>query len=123
MEGAIRVHRQVDYFLSVAHLENDAHARNLFKSNGMVFYVKDFMSWPRAAGITEREIVSVCVSLRNDDRYMYDDVCVYVSDDSTEWEDLTDEEKATADLKDAFVMSDPCRCYVESSEASTKTEL
>ena len=63
LEAVIRVRHQLDYFLSAEHLENNAHARGLYRSNGMRFYVKDFMSWPSLAGLTEMEIISVCKSL------------------------------------------------------------
>ena len=119
MEAAFRVYRQVDYFLNVAHLENDTHARNLFKSNGMGFHVKDYMSWPRLAGLTEMEIISVWESLRHDDRYAWDDVIIYVSEEDG-CKDFTDEEKASADLKELLVKSVPCARYVKSSEAATK---
>ena len=119
VEATIRVQRQVEYFLSVAHLESDAHARNLFESNGMGFYVKDFMKLARMASVTEMELISVCESFRNDDRYSWDDVYIYVSDDD-DWEDFADEEKASADLKELLVMSIPCARYVKSSKAATK---
>ena len=115
-EAAIRVRRQVDYFLSVEDLENDAHARNFFKSNGIGFYVKDFMSWHRMAGLSAAEIVTVCESLSwdSDDR----DVCLWLSDDFY-W-DITDEEKASAHFKEVFVSS--CReHYVSTDETDRET--
>ena len=72
LEAVIRVRHQLDYFLSAEHLENNAHARSLYKSNGMKFYVRDFMSWPSMAGLTEREVISVLESLSGDDRECFE---------------------------------------------------
>ena len=120
LEAVIRVRHQLDYFLSAEHLENNAHARSLYKSNGMKFYVNDFISWPSMAGLTEMEVISVCKSLTDDCKsvteglFISGDFCEKseMTEDSIEdgdiyvWSELTDEEKASANLREVFVESD-----------------
>ena len=137
LEAVIRVRHQLDYFLSAEHLENNAHARGLYKSNGMKFYVKDFMSWPSMAGLTEMEIISVCKSLTFECGSLTEDLFISgdffekseMTEDSIEdgdpyeWYDLTDEEKASANLREVFVMSDRCKSFFMRSEAAIRSEL
>jgi len=118
LEAAFRVYRQVEYFLSAEHLEDDMHARNLFESNGMGFYIKDLMSWSRLAGVTEMELMGVCDSFRHDKSYGWDDVYIHVSDDD-DWDNFTDEEKASADLKELLVGSVDCLRYFRGQNQSS----
>jgi len=118
LEAAFRVYRQVEYFLSAEHLEDDKHARNLFESNGMGFYIKDLMSWSRLAGVTEMELMGVCESFRHDKSYEWDDVYIHGSDDEY-WDNFTDEEKASADLKELFVASADCERYFQKRNQSS----
>jgi len=108
----------VEYFLSAEHLEDDKHARNLFESNGMGFYIKDLMSWSRLAGVTEMELMGVCDSFRHDKSYGWDDVYIHVSDDD-DWDNFTDEEKASADLKELLVGSVDCLRYFRGQNQSS----
>ena len=137
LEAVIRVRHQLDYFLSAEHLENNAHARSLYKSNGMKFYVNDFMSWPSMAGLTEMEVISVCKRLTFDCESLTEGLCISgdffekleMTEDSIEdgdlyeWSELTDEEKASANLREVFVVSDRCDRFFKRSEAAIRSEL
>ena len=139
----LRVRHQLVYFLSAEHLENNAHARSLYKSNGERFYVKDFMSWPSMAGLTEMEVIDGCHSLTNEWEDYTIGLCI--SSDSFEesaemtegeesvrteefiyeWTELTDEEIASANLREVFAVSERCdRCsFFKHSEATIRSEL
>ena len=142
LEAVIRVRHQLDYFLSAEHLENNAHARSLYKSNGMKFYVKDFMSWPSMAGLTEMEVISVLESLTGNDEECYE-IGLWIPADSYEvsgssdeevssdeewaddgwWPQLSSGEKASANLREVFVVSDRCDRFFKRSEAAIRSEL
>ena len=127
LEAVIRVRHQLDYFLSAEHLENNAHARSLYKSNGMKFYVSDVMSWPSMAGLTVREVISVVESLTGDD-VECSEIGLWIPADSYEvsvssdeegssdeeltgvrwWPQLSSGEKASANLREVFVVSVDC---------------
>jgi len=78
------------------------------------------MSWPRLAGVTEIELVGVCESFRCDDSYGWDDVHIQASDGSyDDWDDVTDEDKASTDLKELLVLSADCDRYVLSQNQSS----
>jgi hypothetical protein len=133
LEAVIRVRHQLGYVLSAEHLENNAHARSLYKSNGERFYVKDFMSWPSMAGLTEMEVISVCESLTGEWEDYEISLCIssysYEESDMTEEEfidsflELTDEEKASANLREVFVVSVRCDRFFKRSEAAIRYEL
>ena len=141
LEAVIRVRHQLVYFLSAEHLENNAHARSLYESNGMKFYVNDVMSWPSMAGLTEMEVIDVCHSLT--DEWEDYEIGLWISTDSYEeseemtegeesettveyiygWTELTDEERASANLREVFVVSDRCDNFFKRSEAAIRSEL
>ena len=141
LEAMLRVRHQLVYFLSAEHLENNAHARSLYKSNGERFYVKDFMSWPSMAGLTEMEVINVCQSLTDEWEDYEIGLCISTdsyeeSEEMTEgeesetteefifqWWELTDEERASANLREVFVMSDRCKSFFMRSEAAIRSEL
>ena len=129
------------YFLSAEHLENNAHARSLYKSNGERFYVKDFMSWPSMAGLTEMEVINVCQSLTDEWEDYEIGLCISTdsyeeSEEMTEgeesetteefifeWWELTDEERASANLREVFAVSGRCDRFFKRSEAAIRSEL
>ena len=141
LEAVLRVRLQLAYFLSAEHLEHNAHARSLYKSNGERFYVKDFMSWPSMAGLTEMEVLNVCISLT--DEWEDYEIALCISTDSYEeseettegeesetteeiafpWWQLTDEEIASANLREVFAVSDRCNRFFKRSEAAIRSEL
>ena len=87
------------------------------------------------AGLTEMEIISVCKSLTFDCGSFTEDLFIsgdfFEKSEMTEdsdgdpyvWYDLTDEEKASANLREVFVMSDRCKSFFMRSEAAIRSEL
>ena len=90
------------------------------------------MSWPSLAGLTEMEIISVCMSLY-DECAMTERLCISGAsyegsemteeDDILDWYELKDEEKASANLRKVFVMSSRCEDFFMRSEAAIGSEL
>ena len=133
------------YFLSAEHLEHNAHARSLYKSNGERFYVKDFMSWPSMAGLTEMEVISVLESLTGGmDGEESSEIGLWIPTDSLEftvetypdsvssdeeeinlewWPSLLHGERASANLREVFAVSDRCNRLFKRSEAAIRSEL
>ena len=83
------------------------------------------------------EIISVCMSLM-DECAMSEGLCISGAsyahtslkgsemteeDDILDWYDLTDEEKASANLRKVFVMSGRCEDFFMRSEAAIGSEL
>ena len=78
------------------------------------------------------EIISVCMSLM-DECAMSEGLCISGAsyegsemteeDDILDWYDLTDEEKASANLRKVFAMSSRCEDFFWRSEAAIGSEL
>ena len=99
------------------------------------------MSWPSMAGLTEMEVIDGCHSLTNEWEDYEIGLCISTdsyeeSEEMTEgeesetteefifeWWELTDEERASANLREVFVMTDRCDGFFMRSEAAIGSEL
>ena len=93
------------------------------------------MSWPSMAGLTEMEVINVCHSLTDEWEDYEIGLCIstdsYEESEMTEEEviygwtsvELTDEERASANLREVFAVSDRCDRFFKRSEAAIRSEL